>query len=187
MFLKPLVLAVAVGLASTALAAGPPPDGQAGKDLRIFYAVADSVNASPHFTIFDDVAVTVADGTVTLNGKVTSGYKRAELERTAGAVPGVRQVVNHLTTLPASTFDDDLRQQIARAIYGNSNFWNYAVMPSPPIHIIVERSRVTLTGVVRSDVDRRLAQALATQFGALSVTNELKTDAEMRDQRATLE
>jgi len=54
-------------------------------------------------------------------------------------------------------------------------------MPNPPIHIVVERGRVTLTGVVASNVDRMLAQSLATQFGALSVTNELKTDAEVHD------
>ena len=82
--------------------------------------------------------------------------------------------------LPASTLDDELRQQIARAIYGNANFWTYAAMRNPPIHILVDRSRVTLTGLVRSEVDRRLAQALATQFNALSVTNELRTDADAR-------
>ena len=54
-------------------------------------------------------------------------------------------------------------------------------MANPPIHIIVEHGRVTLTGVVQSEVDRMLARSLATQFGALSVTNDLKTDAEVRD------
>ena len=150
------------------------------KDLRILDDVTATVNAYPHFTIFDDVAVTVEDGVVRLTGKVTSGHKRSEFEDAAAKVPGVRRVINEITLLPASTFDDQLRQRIARAIYGNSNFWNYAIMPSPPIHIIVDRSHVTLTGVVQNEVDRRLAQALATQFGALSVTNALKTAAEAR-------
>jgi osmotically-inducible protein OsmY len=153
------------------------------EDLRIFDDIAASVAASPHFTIFDDIAADVQDGVVTLTGRVTMGYKRGEFERRAAAIRGVRQVIDLVTVLPASTFDDELRQRIARAIYGNSNFWNYAVMPSPPIHIIVERSHVTLTGVVRSEVDRRLAHALATQFGALSVTNALKTDAEQLGRR----
>jgi hypothetical protein len=39
---------------------------------------------------------------------------------------------------------------------------------------------VTLTGVVQSEVDRMLARSLAAQFGALSVTNDLKTDAEVQ-------
>ena len=55
-------------------------------------------------------------------------------------------------------------------------------MPNPPIHIIVERGRVTLTGVVQSEVDRMLARSLATSFNAFSVKNELKTDAEVRAQ-----
>ena len=82
--------------------------------------------------------------------------------------------------LPVSPYDDDLRYRIARAIYGNTNFWHYAAMANPPIHIIVERGHVTLTGVVHSNVERMLARSLATTFGAFSVKNELRTDAEMK-------
>jgi hyperosmotically inducible protein len=96
-------------------------------------------------------------------------------------VDGVRQLNDQITVLPVSSFDEDLRIRIALSIYGNPSFWNYAAMASPPIHIIVENSRVTLTGVVQSDVERMLARSLATQFGALSVTNNLKTDAEVRE------
>src|SRR6185503_7467690 len=51
----------------------------------------------------------------------------------------------------------------ASSIYNNSNFWNYAIMPNPPIHIVVEHGRVTLTGVVQSEVDRMLARALSAR------------------------
>jgi len=34
--------------------------------------------------------------------------------------------------------------------------------------------------VVNSNIDRVLARSLATQFGAFSVTNDLKTDAEVQ-------
>jgi osmotically-inducible protein OsmY len=175
--MPPKIVVFVLGL--IALAAAPAPS-QDLEDLQILDNVAATVNASPHFTIFDDVNVRVDAGVVTLAGKVTMGYKRGELQKRAAGVPGVRQVVDELTVLSASSFDEDLRHRIARAIYGNSNFWHYAVMANPPIHIVVDRSHVTLTGVVRSDVDRRLAQALATQFGALSVTNDLKTDGELR-------
>ena len=153
------------------------------KDLRILDDVTATVNASSHFTVFDDVSVSVDQGVVTLFGKVTMGYKRAEFQKRVEAIAGVVRVVDQLEVLPASSFDDQLRQQIARAIYGNASFWGYAAMRNPPIHIIVDRSRVTLTGLVRSEVDRRLAQALATQFNALSVTNALRTDSEMRGRR----
>jgi hyperosmotically inducible protein len=55
-------------------------------------------------------------------------------------------------------------------------------MANPPVHIVVEHGRVTLTGVVQSEVERTLARSLATgQFGVMSVANNLKTDAEARD------
>jgi hyperosmotically inducible protein len=122
-----------------------------------------------------------------VTGKVTMPYKRDEIEKRIGKVDGVRSVNDQLTVLPVSQFDDELRYRIARSIYNNSNFWNYAIMPNPPIHIVVEHGRVTLTGVVQSEVDRMLARSLATQFGAFSVTNALKTDAEVSDTGAKSE
>jgi len=140
------------------------------------------VNRYPNFTIFDDLTIAVRDGVVTLDGKVTMPYKRDDIEKKVAHIEGVKDVRDRIGVLPVSLNDDALRTRIARSIYGNSNFWNYAVMPNPPIHIIVEHGRVTLTGVVQSDVDRMLARSLATNFDAFSVTNNLKTDAEVRDQ-----
>src|SRR5947207_3666350 len=150
------------------------------KDFQVFKDVATSVERYAQFTIFDDVSASVKDGVVTLTGKVTMPYKRDDIEKRVARVDGVRTVRDDITVLPVSQFDDELRLRIARSIYGNSSFWNYGIMPNPPIHIVVENGRVTLTGVVQSDVDRMLARSLATQFGALSVTNDLKTDAEMQ-------
>ena len=47
--------------------------------------------------------------------------------------------------------------------------------------VVVDHGRVILTGVVNSETDRALARSLATRFGVMSVTNNLKTDAEVRD------
>jgi len=151
------------------------------KDFQLFKDVADSVDRYTQFTIFDDISADVKDGVVTLSGKVTMPYKRDDIEKRVAKVDGVRTVRDNITVLPVSQFDEALRYKIARSIYGNSNFWNYAIMPNPPIHIVVEHGRVTLTGVVNNEVDRMLARSLASQFGALSVTNALKTDAEMRE------
>jgi hyperosmotically inducible protein len=107
-------------------------------------------------------------------------YKRDDIERRVAKIDGVRELNNQIEVLPVSAFDDDLRYRIARAIYGNPSFWHYAAMAQPPIHIIVDRGRVTLTGVVNSQVERMLARSLATGWGELSVTNELRTDAEVR-------
>ena len=176
MLARTFATAAAVLLAANTLAAQSPER----KDLQILKAVATSVDRYTQFTIFDAVNASVKDGVVTLTGKVTMPYKRDDIANRVAKVNGVVSVRDQITVLPVSQFDDELRYRIARAIYGHSNFWNYAIMPNPPIHIVVEHGRVTLTGVVNSEVDRMLARSLATQFGALSVKNELKTDAEVQ-------
>ena len=150
------------------------------KDLQVLKDVAASVQRYTRFTIFDDVSASVKDGVVTLTGKVTMPFKHDEIAKRVAKIDGVTAVRDQIGVLPVSQFDDELRVRIARSIYGNSNFWNYGIMPNPPIHIVVEHGRVTLTGVVQSEVDRMLARSLATQFGALSVKNDLKTDAEVQ-------
>jgi hyperosmotically inducible protein len=151
------------------------------KDLQVFNDVASSINRYPHFTIFDDVNVNVKGGVVTLTGRVTMPYKRDDIMKRVADVDGVVEVRDNVEVLPVSQFDDRLRYQIARAIYNNPNFWNYAIGPNPPIHIVVEHGHVTLTGVVNSNVDRMLARSLVNQFGVMSVKNNLRTDAEVRD------
>jgi hyperosmotically inducible protein len=178
MFRKLAGMVGAIALTATVAFAG---SIEPRKDLQIFNDVAKSVDRYTQFTIFDDVSAAVKDGVVTLTGKVTMPYKRDDIGKRVAKVNGVTVVKNQISVLPVSQFDDELRYRIARSIYSNSNFWNYAIMPNPPIHIVVERGRVTLTGVVNSEVDRALARSLAQRFGAFSVTNALKTDAEMRE------
>jgi osmotically-inducible protein OsmY len=126
--------------------------------------------------IFDDVGVAVSDRAVTLTGRVTMPFKRDDIGARVAKIDGIRDVVNDIKVLPVSIEDSRLRSRVAQAIYGNSTFWHYASMVNPPIHIVVERSRITLTGCVSSEVERMLAYALAQVPGALGVTNELRVD-----------
>ena len=178
--LKPIMTGAAALLLATTLTAASN-NAIDRKDFQVAKDVATSVDRYTQFTIFDDINANVKDGVVTLSGKVTMPYKRNDIAKRVAKIDGVKAVHDEIGVLPVSQFDDELRYRIARSIYGNSNFWNYAIMPNPPIHIVVEHGRVTLTGVVGSNVDRMLAQSLATQFGALSVKNALKTDVEVRD------
>ena len=163
-----------------ALAAASGVSAQERRDLQVFRDVSDQVTRYTQFTIFDSVSAAVERGEVRLTGWVTMPYTRDALERRVARVDGVMSVHNDIEVLPVSQFDNELRFRIARAIYGHSSFWNYAAMANPPIHIVVQGGRVTLTGVVMSDVDRMLARSLASGFGALELTNELRTDAEVR-------
>ena len=152
------------------------------KDLQVAHDVSRQVLTYPQFSIFDSVHMQVDNGIVTLTGKVTMPYKKNDIEKRVARIDGVHQVVNKITVLPVSSFDDELRFRIARAIYGNSSFWNYGSMANPPIHVIVENGHVTLDGVVNSNTDRMLARSIASSFGAFSVTNDLKTDAEVEQE-----
>ena len=162
------------------LAMSTPAWAQERENLPVFREVSQQVLRYPHFTIFDSIQAQVDEGIVTLTGKVTMPHKRTDIEKRVAGIPGVTQVKNDIAVLPVSQFDDDLRFRIARAIYGNANFWMYGSMVNPPIHIIVEHGRVTLEGVVNSNTDRMLARSIASSFPAFSVTNNLKTDEEAR-------
>ncbi len=181
MALRPAFLAFALVLA---LAESSP--AQERKSLQVVNDIASEVSRYTQFTIFDSVDASVTDGHVVLTGWVTLPFKKTDIERRVAKVDGVRSIRNDIQVTPVSQSDDELRFRIARAIYGHSSFWNYAAMANPPIHIVVVRGEVTLTGVVNNNVERVLARSLAIGFGAFDVKNELRTDAEVRDTLETI-
>jgi osmotically-inducible protein OsmY len=109
-------------------------------------------------------------------------YKRDDIVRRVQQVPGVQRVDNRIDVLPVSQFDDDLRLGIAHAIYSNPAFRAFASMANPPIHVIVEHGHVTLDGVVLNEVDRAIARSIVANFPAFSFRNELKTEAEVKQE-----
>ena len=169
-----------IASASLVLALTAPAAAQDPSSLQIFRSVQRQVLTYSHFTVFDSVNAQIKDGVVTLTGKVLMPFKKDDLGERVGKVRGVKAVNNLIEVLPASKSDDDLRVGIANAIYGNTSLSRYATQVNPPIHIIVERGRVTLEGVVNNNVDRQLAYSIASMFQAFSVKNELRTDAEVR-------
>lgn len=149
-------------------------------NLLIFRDVSRQVNRYAYFTIFDSVHASLRDGVVTLSGKVTMPFKATDLVTRVSKVDGVRAVRNELDVLPVSQFDTELRLGLARALYAHPALAQYAVGANPPIHIIVERGRITLDGVVNTDSDRLIATAVARSFTSFGVTNNLKTTEEMQ-------
>jgi hyperosmotically inducible protein len=153
---------------------------QTRNDGQLSEEAARTISTYSRFTVFDDVQVEVQNGLVILTGRVTMPFKKDEIGNRVSAMEGVKGVRNEIGVLPPSPYDDDLRHKVARAIYGNAAFWRYAAMPNPPIHIIVEGGRVTLTGVVQSDAEKTLARSLACGNGELSLTSALRTDVAAR-------
>ena len=176
-----LTLAAPLAAQTTALPPMPAPTS-----LQLFRSVQRQVLTYPHFSVFDSINAQIKDGTVTLTGKVTMPFKRKDLEERVSRIKGIKGINNQIEVLPASRSDDELRVGIANAIYGNSAFANYANQANPPIHIIVERGRVVLEGVVANNVDRVLAFNIASTFQAFSVKNALRTEEEVKKELAGL-
>ena len=144
-------------------------------DQKVAEEVAKAVNRYPYFTIYDDVGLQIENGAVTLQGRVTMPFKSEEIATRASKVLGVQSVDNRIETLPVNIGDQKLRATLLYRIYGDSMFREYASRVNPPIHIVVERGRVALTGAVRSEVERRKAEIIArSTFGVFAVENRLQ-------------
>jgi len=153
---------------------------KAESDDALAKEVANRVRRYVFYTVYDDIEGTVRGGVVTLTGVVTAPYKANEVADLAARVHGVQEVRNEIKAMPVSTFDDQLRFTIASRIYREPMFWNYGIQANPPIHVVVDNGRVTLTGVVNSEVERRKAESIArTTFGSFAVENKLRLDSEV--------
>ena len=71
-------------------------------------------------------------------------------------------------------FDDQLRMNLYRAIYGTPKLQPYQMDPQKPIRIVVENGHVTLYGVLDSARDKQIAGTQANSVpGVFSVDNQL--------------
>src|SRR5262245_32270851 len=103
--------ALLMALATSAAAAT-----QERSDTQIANDISRQINRYAQYTIFDCVTGSVDNGVVKLTGKVTMPFKKNDIGRRVGAVPGVRDVQNLIDVLPVSQYDESLRVRIARAI-----------------------------------------------------------------------
>ena len=146
-------------------------------DAEIARKVAHEIRMYSRYTIWDNIDVKVRNGEVSLMGQVSQPYKKADLGRLAERVPGVRSVANQLDVLPNSIFDDQIRIQVARAIYRDPVLSRYGIQAVPPIHIIVANGHVTLEGVVNNQMEKNVAgirAASGMSFGP--VINNLRVE-----------
>lgn len=129
-----------------------------------------------YYTVFDDLNFSVEDGyRVVLLGAVTEPFKKDEVEERVSKVFGVGGVDNRIEVLPLSPNDQDLRRALYYRIYRDSRFSDRANRVNPPIHIVVSRGVVALTGVVRSPVEARVLESIARSTpGVFRVVNRLQ-------------
>ncbi len=147
------------------------PDGELEQKLAKKLAY-DRVGYSDN--TFNYLALSVKDGVVTLSGDTVWDPPKDSALAIVARMPGVRDVVDDITVLPVSMFDDSIRERTARAIYRDSVLGRYASDPVHPIRIIVDNGHVTLYGTVQSTMDKNIAGIRASSVpGAFSVENKL--------------
>ena len=164
---------VATGLAATmALVSAAPPSV-----TPLENKVRHELVMLPYFNVFDDISFRVDGNTVRLFGEVTDPVLRSDAENVVKRVEGVARVENHIEVLPLSSFDDGIRLQTARAIFGYPALQRYGMGAEPSIHIIVKNGNVTLMGFVSTDMDKQLAFMRANAVpGVFAVNNQLQLD-----------
>lgn len=168
--------------ASAALAAPSSASAEHGNNASIAKQVRHELVTLPYYGVFDNLAYQVnGDGSVTLYGQVVRPTTRSDAARRVAKIAGVSRVTNNIEVLPLSPFDDSIRARAYRQVFNTAGLYRYALGANPSLHIIVDRGQLTLEGVVSNEGDRRLAYIAARQVpGAFSVTNNLRTDREMR-------
>lgn len=126
---------------------------------------------------FNYIAINVKDGVVTLNGDTVYDVPKDSALAIVARTAGVKDVVNDVSVLPVSRFDDSIRMLTARAIYRDSVLGRYASDPAHPIRIVVDNGHVTLYGTVENTMDKTIAGIRANSVpGAFSVENKLIVD-----------
>jgi len=127
--------------------------------------------------VFDNLNVETHDGNVILTGKMRNGVVMEQAVKAAGEVPGVRSVTNRIQLLPASIQDDRLRLRIYQRLRTDNRLFMYFTGIQPSVNIILSNGRVTLTGMVNSDVARAVIGSSVREMpGVLSVDNKIQID-----------
>ncbi len=180
LYLRRIRGAAGIAVAAALLFAGPAFAGDA--DIRD--AAVDAVLSDVNYGVFDSVGVGVEDGVVTLTGSVYRPWEKGDIEKRVARLEGVRQVKNQIRVQPTSIFDDRLRVELARRIYGDSLFERYATFANPPIHIVVENGNITLTGIVNSRVEKVKLESIARGTLAFRVDNQVQVESEIGKEAA---
>lgn len=127
--------------------------------------------------MFDYLSIGVNNGVATVSGATMNDVARDSALAIVQRMPGVKDVVNNITLLPVSIFDDSIRLRTAQAIYRDPVLGKYATDPSKPIRIVVDNGTVSLYGAVDSAMDKQIAGMRANEVpGAFRVENHLTVD-----------
>ena len=154
-------------------------------DEQIRLDVKSEMQWNPSLTC-EQVAVTVKDGIVTLQGTVPHYFEKNIAEESAQKVGGVRAVANELEVKLLESYERS-DQDIAEAALSALK-WNYQVPEG--IKVSVAKGWVTLKGDAAWDFERDAARNVVMPLmGVCGVTNEIniKTKIQPSDIKTRIE
>lgn len=168
-------------VATSALAASntrkPAPNGSAQYEAWLTNQVRHQLVMLPWLSVFDNLEYKVEGNKVVLSGEVVRPVLKDDAANAVKHIEGVETVENNIEILPVSNFDDQIRRQELRAIYGFPSLQRYGLGSMPSIRIIVKNGRVTLEGAVSDQGDKNVAGIRANGVAnVFSVTNNLRVE-----------
>ncbi len=170
-----------VSLVAAPAMAGP--EGEAGSDLWIQSQLTTTYTLNEHLSPLD-IGVKVKDGVVTLSGTVENEVEKDLAGEIAKGVDGVKKVKNNLQTEPLartepsklSGYMDTVNDATITAKVKSNLLWNKHT-DGLDIGVDTEKGVVTLTGTVKSAIQRDLAvQKTRNTSGVRRVIDELTVD-----------
>ena len=153
--------------------------GEPVKDADVIEGVRGAILGYSRYRIFDYVEFSVNEGAVVLQGSVVAPWKKTSIEARVAKVSGVRAIQNDIAVQSLSSFDSNLRVALARRIYGDTRFFQYAHWAHPPIRILVDRGNITLAGWVQSPVDKAVLGNIARSTLSFNVDNQLQVESDV--------
>jgi hyperosmotically inducible protein len=151
--------------------------GPAIPDQELWAKLADKLAYDRVFygNAFNAITLSVQNGAVTLGGHALSYNARNSALALVDYYPGVKNVADEIQVDPVSMFDNRIRMQVFRSVYGYPTLNRYAIDPAKPIRISVQNGHVELYGMVDSQSDKDTAYIRANAVpGVFEVKNFLQ-------------
>lgn len=164
--------------------------GQKLRDTALKGSVKAAIELDRNLKPFP-IAVDVEEGVVTLRGEVPDEALRQRADAVAGAVPDVRQVVNHLSVAAELTAPGDAGRSLGESLDDKKievqvrlAFSLRRELKGTDLAVSAYRREVTLSGEVSSEEQRRLAAEVAQQTGGVaSVTDRIRVRGQESPER----